>query len=357
MPARPKLRQDYLRAIELEMAYYASFARLLHGLRVATLFIGGGTPTLYDRQELSFLLRAIHHHFQISAEAEISIEANPETITAPKLELLRSLGVNRLSIGVQSFDDLLLSHIGRQHTAAQGLAAVQTAKDVGFTNVNLDLMFGLPGQTIQQHRESLQQALALGLEHLSVYGLQLEEGTHLEELVSCGELQLPDDDEVAEMYLLTDQLLTAAGYRHYEVSNYALEGKECRHHLDLWQNQEYIGLGAGAFSYIEQKRFANVSEVSKYCHQLIDTGCPPLGVCEEISAADEVIETLMLAFRTQSGLELSNFAARHGFAFRERYGHIAQELLQEGLLLQEGDRLTVTLQGMLLNNRVTGAFI
>ena len=230
----------------------------------ATLFIGGGTPTIYDGSELAALVDLCRTSFNFTEDAEITVEANPNTVSEQALAELRRAGVNRLSLGVQAFSDRLLAGLGRSHTMAEADAAIKAARRAGFTNINLDLMYGLPGQSAANWQDSLVQALAHAPEHLACYELTIEEGTPFARLVDKGELILPDEEEALTMAECTHVLLAQAGLQRYEISNYAAPGRECRHNLNYWQNGAYLGLGAGAVSCLSGFRFSTVQEPEEF---------------------------------------------------------------------------------------------
>ena len=235
----------YLAALAGQIRYWAD-QQWCRERRFASLFIGGGTPTIYEGGELAGLLRLCRESFNFREDPEITVEANPNTVTAQALTVLRRAGVNRLSLGVQAFSDRLLVGLGRSHTMAEAHAAIEAARQAGFANINLDLMYGLPGQSAADWRDTLTRALACGPEHLACYELTIEEGTSFARLVERGELILPGEEEALAMAERTHVLLAQAGLHRYEISNYAKPGRECRHNLNYWRNGSYLGLGAGA---------------------------------------------------------------------------------------------------------------
>ncbi|GAG27108.1 unnamed protein product, partial [marine sediment metagenome] len=239
------LIEPYVGALLAEMGLWREPTQ---HMRVATVFLGGGTPSLLPLAEVEHIMTALRQRFRLAANAEVSFEANPGTVDCPYLEGLRSLGVNRLSLGVQSFHDDELATLGRIHTAAQAREAYHTARLAGFDNVNLDLIYDLPRQTMTAWQYTVREAVALRPDHLSLYALTLEEGTPLADDVARGRLPPPDADLAADMYLWAEDALAAAGYQHYEISNWALPDRECRHNLAYWLNEPYLGLGAGAHS-------------------------------------------------------------------------------------------------------------
>ena len=233
-------------------------------ISVPTIFFGGGTPTFLQGEQLAAILRTVQDNFSIAPNAEISSEANPGSSDATKFAAMREAGFNRLSIGVQSFDDDLLVALDRFHTAGEAERALQAARDAGFTNLNLDLMFGLPKQNLPLWEASLERALALGTEHLSLYALTLEPGTRFERMEAGGKLDLPDEDVELSMYERSIALLTAAGLEHYEVSNFARPGCRSQHNQVYWRNEEYLGIGPGAVSYLDGRRWKRERLPARY---------------------------------------------------------------------------------------------
>ncbi len=325
------------------------------GAVVDTVFFGGGTPTVLPGAWLAELLQRVRNRFAVEA-SEISVEANPGTVGEEVLGELRAAGVSRLSMGVQSFSDESLRLLGRAHGAAEADQAFSLARTAGFDNVSLDLIYGLPGQTVAQWREDLLHALELRPEHLSAYGLSLEEGTPLTEAVACGRLPAPEEEPYAEMYALTHEVLTAAGYQHYEISNYALPGRECRHNRKYWAGDEYLGVGSGAHSHRGGLRWNNVSAPQLYRESLAN-GLWPVARAEVLSPRARVGELLMLGLRTADGVSETDVAARTGLAPREVFGEQIARLLDRGLLEEDAGRLTIPPAQWLVSNEVLAEFV
>lgn len=344
---------SYVEALLSEIAFRAD--RLSDWGGVESIYIGGGTPTLLDPALINTIIRSLKEHFMISPDAEISIEANPETVTHEKLAALRASGVNRLSIGFQSVDDDLLHLLGRKHSAEQAVDAFRVARYVGFDNISVDLMFGIPGQTLANWALNLEQAAMLEPEHLSCYGLTIEPNTALEREIAAGMLAMPDEDVQADMFAYTMESLEESGYGHYEISNYAQPGKECRHNLVYWDNRDYIGFGAGAHSRIGNKRFANIAKPVEY----IEAADTNLFSSEElrVSAEDEMSETLFLGLRKMEGVDLEGFKSRFGYPVQDIYGSQIDELQDEGLLENRNGSLKLTSRGILLGNEVFARFV
>jgi len=370
---------------------------------VNTLYVGGGTPSCLSLGLLSSLLDALRAAFDLSQCVEVTVEANPGTVDAAYLSRLRALGVDRLSIGVQSARDEELAMLGRIHSWADAVGTVAAARESGFQNLSLDLLFGLPGQSVDQWEETLERTLALHPEHLSLYALTVEEGTPLASRIACEELAAPDEDQAAAMYELAEQILADAGYFHYEISNWARmeglaravrtswwpEGDEteagpqkseeispyvCRHNLTYWRNQPWLGVGAGAYSWVTGdllscpssasgsaaggERWANVNHPADYVAGIARTY--PSSVrrdVEEIERELEVGETMMLGLRLAEGVRAERFEARFGTTLEGAFGEELRDLCQLGLITWNGAVARLTQRGRLLGNRVFGQFI
>ncbi|MGF1587943.1 MAG: radical SAM family heme chaperone HemW [Pleurocapsa sp.] len=295
-----KMIEDYIAALIKDIELASSSPQPLN-----TVFFGGGTPSLLSPQQLKQIIQAIALHFGIANQAEISMEIDPGTFDRDRLLGYLDAGVNRFSLGVQTFDESLLKVCGRSHTLADVMQAVNIIKQLGIDNFSLDLISGLPHQTLEHCQASLEQAIAIAPQHLSCYDLVLEPVTAFGKQYQPGKTPLPNDDDAAQMYRLTQKILTAAGYEHYEVSNYARVGYQCRHNRVYWENQPYYGFGMGAASYVAQKRFNRPRTRREYyawleAGAMIDT--------PEISATDYLLETLMLGLRLASGIDLAQFS-------------------------------------------------
>ncbi len=347
------LREPYVRALLTEIALAGEMARLPDGnlRRSRTLFFGGGTPSLLTVEQIKRLLQASRRAFAIDADAEISLEANPGTLTQGQLQGLRAAGVNRLSMGAQSFDAGLLKTLGRIHSPEEITQAVHAARLAGFDSLNLDFMFGLPDQTMQQWQETLDQALALRPEHLSLYSLIIEEGTPFFDWTAEGRITPGDEDLCADMYEYADERLRAAGYENYEISNWSLPGHQCQHNLTYWHNLPYIGMGAGAHSFFAGKRFSDIRDPQEYIRQLKQRQWP-LAESEEVSRVAEMTETAFLGLRVASGLSLPSFEERFGESFDSFVGERLRPVEEAGLLTREDGWLRLSEHGRLLGNAV-----
>ena len=318
----------------------------LSGCEIATVFFGGGTPTLVDAGYIEQTLARARRIWPFAPNAEITLEGNPGTLTLKKLAAYRRAGVNRLSMGAQSFDDGLLKSLGRIHTAAQIGEAVRMARDAGFSNINLDLMYALPGQTMAQWRDALEAALALGVPHVSAYSLIVEEGTPMAARVASGEAVVPDDDAVNAQQQLALNLLGEAGLARYEISNYARPGFESRHNLVYWNRGDYLGLGCAAHSLVDGVRFSNPATLEDYL-----SGTRRLDA-QRLTAADAMEETLMLSTRTVRGLDLAAWRRDFGCEFSLGREAALARLRRGGLIDMTDGFLRLTTRGMELQDAV-----
>ena len=325
-------------------------------VRAHTLYFGGGTPSLLSPEQIERLVRAVRRRFGLPDGAEITLEANPGTVDRDTLSRLHAAGVNRLSLGVQSAHDGELRLLGRLHTWDQAVEAFRAARRAGFTNVNLDFIYSLPGQTLDRWRATLEAALRLGPEHLSLYALTVEEGTPLASRIASGELPFPDDDLAAEMYELAEEMLEAAGYVHYEISNWALPSHECQHNLVYWRNESYFGFGAGAASWWAGQRWANVPHPTEYIAR-ISRGDSPVDEIETIPPQLEMGETMMMGLRLAEGISDARFRQRFGVGLAEVYRDQLTEMQRLGLLVWDGRTVRLTQRGRLLGNQVFQQFL
>jgi oxygen-independent coproporphyrinogen-3 oxidase len=349
----PRRVGRYLAALSREVA---SRRGAVSELAPETVYLGGGTPTALSPGELVGLGEALSATGVPGRAREMTAEANPGTAGPRRLASLREFGFDRLSLGAQSFDDRELEFLGRSHRAAQIGEAVRAARAAGFGSVNLDLMFGLPGQKPAGLLASLDRALELEPEHVSLYGLTWEGGTPLGEELAAG-LTAPCPQELErEMYLAAVERLTAAGFGHYEIANFALPGRECAHNLNYWLCGEYLGLGAGAFSWLGGERAGNVADVEEYCSRL-EAGRSPVGPSERLGPEKAAREALMLGLRTTRGVDLIAFRERTGFDAVGLFGDSFGTHRDAGRLQIVEGRLRLTLEGILVANSVMADFI
>lgn len=347
------MREPYVRALLKEIELAGAMARHADGTprRSRTIFFGGGTPSLLTPAQITRLLNACFTAFAVDDDAEITLEANPGTLSREQLVGIRTAGINRLSMGAQSFDEALLKSLGRIHTPTEITEAVEYARAAGFTSINLDFMFGLPEQTMQHWRETLDRALDLHPEHFSLYSLIIEEGTPFYQWAHEGRISPGDEDLCADMYEYADERLHQAGYRNYEISNWALPGHHSRHNLTYWQNLPYIGMGAGAHSYFAGRRFSNERDPARYIKQLKAQHLPEVE-SESITREEEMSETAFLGLRTALGLHLPTFEQRFALPFTQFVQGRLRDVEEAGLLEQEDGWLRLSKRGRLLGNEV-----
>ncbi|MFH0941477.1 MAG: radical SAM family heme chaperone HemW [Chloroflexota bacterium] len=341
----------YLSALKKELEQRAG------GERVSSVYFGGGTPSLLPAEYLGDIISTIRSLFVVDEAAEITIEANPGTINQAYLASIRPVGVNRLSLGVQSLNDRELGLLGRVHAAAEAIDAVKLARGSGFDNLNIDLIYGLPGQSLPDWQMTLSQALAMTPEHLSLYALSLEPGTPLRQAIENKSLPAIETDMSADQYELAEDLLAEHGYRHYEISNWARPGRECRHNLAYWLNQPYLGAGVAAHSYLDGHRLANTRSLDKYLTDFSGKSPPLPEMDEAISPELELAETIILGLRRCEGIDINTMTQQFDIDIRTRYQKPFEEMTGAGLLEQTGERIRLTRRGRLLGNEVFWRFL
>lgn len=332
---------------------------------VTTIFLGGGTPSILPAELISQVFAALQECFVIDEKAEITIEANPGTLTMEKLEIYRQSGINRLSLGLQSADDQELRLLGRIHTYDDFLKSYQRARQAGFDNINIDLMSALPGQDVHSWKSTLRKVMMLRPEHISAYSLIIEEGTPFYERYgeeACGGEQslwpsLPDEDTDREMYHLTKEMMAAQGYERYEISNYAKPGYECRHNTGYWTGVDYLGLGLGASSYISGYRYRNVSDMEEYLSLKLQNAGEAAREIQELSLKDRMEEFMFLGLRMTKGVSGSEFLERFGQNMWNVYGSALKKLREQKLIETEMPWVRLTELGMDVSNRVFQEFL
>jgi putative oxygen-independent coproporphyrinogen III oxidase len=337
---------DWLQAIKREMRFYRDFAP-----RFDTLYLGGGTPSLLAAEELSVLLENLQGHFAFSPDTEVTLEANPDDLTPQILKGYRELGINRLSLGVQSFDDRELAFLGRRHDAAQARKALRWAREAGLANLGVDLIYGLPGQTMEQWQRNLETALGFFPEHLSCYQLTIEAGTPLAHWQAKAQFQALSEEAERKFFLFTSRFLEEAGYLHYEISNFA-RGEECRsrHNRKYWNHTPYLGLGPAAHSYKDGRRWWNHRSLKEYCLALRAGEAPVAG--EEVLTPEQTrLEAMYLGLRTREGVTLSLMPDIH------RGRIVLQEIINAGLAVVRKDRLIPTREGLVVADRLALGFM
>lgn len=346
--------EDYLVALKTEMK---NTIEREGNSPLETIFVGGGTPTSLSVQQLEFLMNSIHEVLKPSGQKiEFSVEANPDDMTAEKLSILKEAGVNRLSLGVQTFEDELLKKIGRVHEAKDVFQAVKQARKAGFQNISLDLMFGLPGQTIQHLKSSLQTALSLDMEHYSAYSLIVEPKTIFYNLMKKGNLHLPAQETEAEMYEIVMEKMDQFGVKQYEISNFSKPGFESRHNLTYWNNEHYYGFGAGAHGYVNGKRTVNAGPLKKYMALIEEKGLPYTEETE-VAFQEKIEEEMFLGLRKIPGVSKQVFQEKFGQPIEAFFADTVLELEKQGLLIHEKTHIFLTHKGKLLGNEVFQSFL
>lgn len=334
--APTSVMESYISALDVEFSLLSSQT----DVPLETVFFGGGTPTLPSAPLLMQMMKSLRRHFRLHPQAEITFESNPESIDDEKLAVLRDAGVTRLSFGAQTFRDRLLLTIGRAHDADDVRVAVEKASRAGFQHINIDLMFGLPEQSLDDVSHALDKVLSLPVDHVSAYWLKVEEGTPFDAWRQRGELPLPGEDMEADMYQLVRQTLTEAGLRHYEISNFARGAGDARHNLVYWRNQPYLAAGAGAHGYVRGKRYENVGKIPDYLHQIKRIERPILESFE-VSPDESAEDMMMLGLRLAEGVSDSRFRARYGRGIEADFGSVVKSLLASGLIEWHGDALRI----------------
>ena len=341
-----KLVDDYMQALAVH--FKETGARATDYV-VDTVYFGGGTPSFFGADNLRRIFAEALHRFRVDKDAEITFEANPDSVNPTLLRKLRAEGFNRISLGVQNDHDDMLRKLGQPHNYEQARTAVRNARDAGFDNLSLDLMYGLPSQSVSQWEETLAHVLELKPDHMSCYGLKVEENTPLYSYAE--QANLPGDDEQAEMYLKTVELLEQAGFRQYEISNFAKPDFESRHNLKYWLGEEYIGFGPSASSDFAGKRYTNNPDIENYIRGVLRQDVPILSECETIPARERAGEYLMLRLRTTHGIEAEEYEKQYLMPFAPLQ-RVIDKLVEQGLFRQDGPRWVLTPKGFLLSNQV-----
>ena len=344
------LKTRYVDALRREIA------NAPQGLSADTLFFGGGTPSLLDPADVAAIVASVRERLDLDPAAEITLETNPETVDRDKLERFRAAGVNRLSFGVQSFQDAELQRLGRIHSAERARSAVRDARAAGFDNVSLDLMMWLPGQSVDAWLSNVDALIAAGPDHASLYLLELYPNAPLkEDMARAGWSQAPDDD-AAEMYLRAMETLESAGLQQYEISNVARPGRVSRHNVKYWQDGEWLAFGCGAHGTLAGVRWKNVAGTDDYIAR-VTSGGDPVSERRHLSANERLEDALFMGLRLVEGLDLDVVGARHGVNVWDRYGDALSPFVEAGWLVRDGSRLRLTRAGMLMANEVLSVFV
>jgi oxygen-independent coproporphyrinogen-3 oxidase len=350
--------EHYVDALCAELRYYIS-QPLWQGQLVETLYFGGGTPSLFAPVSIERFLRLLANLCPLAPDLEVTLEADPATVTLEKLVGFHAVGINRLSLGVQSFQPALLKTLGRLHNAEDGVRAIAWARESGFTNLSLDLIFAVPGQTLPMLESDLSQALSCAPEHISLYNLTYEENTPFFAMRQKGQLQPVDEDDEVAMYALVREQCIAEGYQHYEISNFARPGFSSRHNAHYWTGSSYLGLGAGAHSFAREpgwgRRWGNEKNPKTYLKKALSDG-NARSFGETLTRAQALGEFVFLNLRQLDGFAAMAFVERFGVRLEHEFPHVP-ELLAEGLLVEEGGRIKLTPRGLLIADTVFASFV
>ncbi len=345
--------EAYLSGLEKEMELSVKETPVS---QLQSIFVGGGTPTALDEAQLEILVQAITRVLPYNEQTEYTFEANPGDLSKEKLRILKEAGVNRLSFGVQSFNDELLKKIGRSHRAADVFKSIYTAQEIGFENISVDLIYSLPGQTIEDFKSTLQTALDLNLVHYSGYSLIIEPKTVFYNLLNRGKLHLPSEETEAQMYELLMDSMEKKGLNQYEISNFAIPGYESKHNLTYWNNEEYFGFGAGAHGYVNGFRRSNYGPIKKYIEPL-QSGNLPLLNNHQVTKAEQMEEEMFLGLRKTAGVSVSRFMEKFAVNPLELFNEQINEHIVKKLIEQKDDRIVLTRNGRLLGNEVFQSFL
>jgi oxygen-independent coproporphyrinogen-3 oxidase len=353
-PWQASVADRYARAVAREIEQAPDWEGRTTAL--ATVYFGGGTPSLVPPEQIHSIVRALRTRFGVAAGAEISLEANPGTLSEEKIAAYATMGVNRVSLGAQSFKDTLLRFLGRTHTADETAASVRTLRTLGLANINLDLMLGLPGQDSLAWREDIENAVSLGVPHLSVYMLDLDASSPLQHAVSRGLYHVPGDDLVSDLYLETLDRLQGAGYRHYEISNFAFPGSECQHNLRYWRQEPVLGFGVSSHSDDGAARYANTESLRDYL-DAVEHGRSPVAWRVPKDDPGRLQEAMFLGLRLSEGIDWDTLARRFGQQLTAVARDAALPLIECGLLEEQGTKARLSRRGILLSNEVFQHFV
>ncbi|MBD7906873.1 radical SAM family heme chaperone HemW [Sporosarcina gallistercoris] len=324
--------------------------------KVETVFFGGGTPTALTAKQLDRLLEIVHSHVNVDSLSEFSTEANPDELTQDKLDVLKNGQVKRLSLGVQSFDEELLKKIGRSHSPEQAIDVVNNARRTGFDNISIDLIYALPGQSQTQWKDTLDQAMALELPHYSGYSLIIEPKTVFYNLMNKGRLPLPGEDEETMMFDELINRMERAGRTQYEISNFAIPGKESIHNMIYWENDEYAGIGAGAHGYLNGVRYANIAPLKRYMEH-VETAQLPRIEENTVTPQERMEEEMFLGLRKTEGVSVKHFTEKFGVSLEEKYGAVINDLIRKDLVELQENRIRLTRNGIFKGNEAFQQFL
>lgn len=351
------LKKRYLDDLEIEMKLYNEDIKKNNiKNEISSVFIGGGTPSILNSNEIRKIFSTIKNNFNIKQDAEITMECNPGTLTKEKLITMKEVGVNRLSIGLQAVQDYHLKSIGRIHSYDEFVKNYKEAKEVGFNNINVDLMYALPNQNFEDWKESLQKIVNLNPSHVSAYSLILEEGTKLYDMYENNEFEVIDEDTDINMYNYTISYLKENGYNQYEISNYSKSHFECKHNILYWKCGHYIGVGPGASGYIENYRYNNVESLDEY-HSKLSENKKPLSNLEKLSIEDKIQEKIFMGLRMNEGIKFEDFRNEFKIDFKEKYSKQITDLKNKKLINESITGISLTQKGREISNSVFVEFI
>lgn len=342
--------------IESLIREFELYSEELRGVTFDTLFIGGGTPTILEGQEIRLIMEKIRENFDISKGAEITIESNPKTIDEKKAIILKEIGINRISMGIQAVQQKHLDFLGRVHSFEEAKKNVLMLQDIGFENINVDLMFAFPGQTMEDWKESIGEILKLNLSHISGYSLIIEDGTAIGRLYDEGKVDEFDEELDRKMYYYMRDELEKKGYHQYEISNFAKDGRESKHNTIYWKCFEYAGFGPGSHSFLKGVRYSNVEDLNDY-KEMTSSGQKPVEDSNQLSKEDMMEERIFMGLRMNEGISISKFNQDFGVDFKVLYGDEIEGLVSDGLLEIAGDRVKLTEKGIDISNSVFTEFL
>lgn len=343
------LREDYVKALCKEIKE----KNIKHNIK--SIFIGGGTPSYLESKDLKILLETLNT-LNLDENIEFTIECNPGTVDREKLIVMKEGGINRISMGLQAVQNSLLKEIGRIHSYKNFEDNFKLAREVGFDNINVDLMFGLPNQSVEEWKESLELVTSLGVDHISAYSLIVEEGTPFYKMWERDKLMLPSENDERDMYKITKEILTGLGYNQYEISNYSKDGKDCFHNKVYWKLDEYIGVGSASSSYYEGKRIKHIEDVAKYIEKINNNESVVQEIIEN-SEEDNMEEFMFMGLRLMEGINIEEFNRRFSSNLLNVYKEVVQNNIKKGLLVNEDGYIRLTEKGVELSNSVMSDFI
>jgi len=344
---------SYIPALYQEIDAYS---KKLKKSNIKTIYLGGGTPTILSGTQIYNIIEFCKDKFTIDKNAEITIEANPGTLDGEKIKLLIELGINRLSLGAQSFNDIFLKKLGRIHNTKEIIDSYYLARKAGFNNINIDIMFALPDQTIEDLQVTIKKAVSLKPDHLSLYNLTVKPGTEYYKEYKRGKLKLPTEDEEFDMYNWAINYLEENGFEHYEIANFARPHKRSKHNLIYWQNKPYLGIGAGAFSFIRGYRYMNYENPARYIKEVM-SGKLPIDNGEKSSSRKRMIETVILGLRTKDGISYKKYKTRFGVDINNTFPQQINKLVNLELLQKDDCKIKLTRKGIFLANTVFREFV